>query len=109
MFVALIDQCEALHRIHAILDEINQSARHLKTWEEIHNCVIQKAAIESVWWIIMGMPEVDYMAIRHAHWTDKGSLSCRCSACGCKNGKEQKFCPNCGAKMDEKEDAHATD
>lgn len=100
--MALIDQIEALSRIHKLLDDINKSRPHLKTFEEIHNCVIKKNAIETVWWIIMDMPEVDHMPIRHAHWTDKGSLSCRCSRCGCKNTKESKYCPNCGAKMDEK-------
>lgn len=39
----------------------------------------------------------------HGRWIDKGSLSCRCSECGCKNGKETPYCPNCGAKMDLKE------
>ena len=34
-----------------------------------------------------------------AKWFDVGSLSCRCSACGCKNNRETLFCPNCGAKM----------
>ena len=37
--------------------------------------------------------------IRHGKWVDRGSLSCRCSECGCKNDKETPFCPNCGAKM----------
>ena len=36
-------------------------------------------------------------------WYDVGSLSCRCSACGCKSPKEFLFCPNCGAKMEEGE------
>lgn len=37
-------------------------------------------------------------------WIDIGSLSCRCSECGCKNNKESNYCPECGAKMDSKED-----
>ena len=37
----------------------------------------------------------------HAHWTDKGSLSCRCSHCGCKATDEFPYCPRCGARMDE--------
>ena len=32
-------------------------------------------------------------------WYDVGSLSCRCSECGCKSLKEYLFCPNCGADM----------
>ena len=33
-------------------------------------------------------------------WYDVGSLSCRCSCCGCKSNKETKYCPNCGARME---------
>lgn len=32
-------------------------------------------------------------------WFDVGSLSCRCSECGCKNNKESNYCPECGAYM----------
>ena len=46
------------------------------------------------------MPTIDAAHVKHGKWIDKGSLSCRCSKCGCKNGHESKFCPNCGAKMD---------
>ena len=36
---------------------------------------------------------------KRGYWYDKGSLSCRCSNCGCKSPEEFNFCPNCGAKM----------
>ena len=39
--------------------------------------------------------------VKRGEWFDKGSLSCRCSNCGCKNTKESRFCPNCGADMRE--------
>ena len=42
---------------------------------------------------------------KHGYWYDKGSLSCRCSNCGCKSPKEYSFCPNCGAEMREKDGA----
>ena len=42
---------------------------------------------------------LDVAPIRHAHWFGVGSLSCRCSGCGCKNDRETAYCPNCGAKM----------
>lgn len=32
-------------------------------------------------------------------WTDIGSLSCRCSECGCKNNRQTNYCPACGKKM----------
>ena len=38
--------------------------------------------------------------VRHGYWYDCGSLSCRCSKCGCKNNRETAYCPNCGARMD---------
>ena len=36
---------------------------------------------------------------RKGYWFDVGSLSCRCSECGCKNNRESKYCPECGAYM----------
>lgn len=57
---------------------------------------------------ILDMPTADVVPVRHGHWYDIGSLSCRCSTCGCKSNKETAFCPNCGAKMD-KEREHETD
>lgn len=39
-------------------------------------------------------------AVKHGYWFDVGSLSCRCSRCGCKNNKESRYCPTCGSKMD---------
>lgn len=38
--------------------------------------------------------------LQTGHWIDKGSLSCRCSECGCKSNKETRFCANCGARME---------
>lgn len=45
-------------------------------------------------------PTVDAAPVVHRHWEDVGSLSCRCSGCGCKNDRETRFCPHCGSKMD---------
>ena len=41
----------------------------------------------------------DVVEVRHGRWYDRGSLSCRCSECGCKANKETAYCPNCGARM----------
>lgn len=45
------------------------------------------------------IPAADVAPVRRGSWFDVGSLSCRCSECGCKNGRETPWCPNCGAKM----------
>lgn len=55
---------------------------------------------ESVIKVIKSIPAVDVVPVMHGRWYDKGSLSCRCSCCGCKSNKEYNYCPNCGAKMD---------
>lgn len=49
-----------------------------------------------------GQDSTDYplKEIPPGHWTDKGSLSCRCSECGCKSPKEYPYCPNCGTPME---------
>lgn len=54
---------------------------------------------ESVERLIESIPTVDAAPVVHGRWYDKGSLSCRCSCCGCKSNKEYDYCPNCGAKM----------
>ena len=53
-----------------------------------------------VYALIERQPTADVAEVRRGRWTDCGSLSCRCSECGCKNSRETSFCPNCGAKMD---------
>lgn len=35
----------------------------------------------------------------YGKWIDVGSLSCRCSECGCKNNRQTPYCPICGKKM----------
>lgn len=52
---------------------------------------------------ILDMPAADVAPVRHGRWTDVGSLSCRCSECGCKSNRETMYCHNCGALMDGKE------
>lgn len=32
-------------------------------------------------------PAADVVEVRHGYWYDCGSLSCRCSKCGCKNNR----------------------
>ena len=41
----------------------------------------------------------DVVEKKRGEWFDVGSMSCRCSNCGCKANKEYSFCPNCGADM----------
>ena len=51
--------------------------------------------------MIEDAPAADVAPVKHGRWIDRGSLSCRCSACGCKSGTESKYCLNCGAKNKE--------
>ena len=49
---------------------------------------------------LMDLPAADVAEVRHGYWYDCGSLSCRCSECGCKSTLELAQCPACGAIMD---------
>jgi Zn finger protein HypA/HybF involved in hydrogenase expression len=54
---------------------------------------------EAIAEMIMSVPSADVVERKRGEWFDRGSLSCRCSNCGCKANKEYSFCPNCGADM----------
>ena len=45
------------------------------------------------------IPAADVRPVVHGRWEDRGSLSARCSECGCKSLRASDFCPNCGADM----------
>ena len=54
----------------------------------------------AVYYNLQSIHAADVVEVRHGYWYDCGSLSCRCSKCGCKNNRETAHCPNCGTCMD---------
>ena len=69
-----------------------------------------KALIDKINKIIRNQPTADVQEVRHREWIEKPYLlgtSNFCSLCGENYGMphgKYKFCPNCGAKMDRKDD-----
>lgn len=69
------------------------------------------AAIEG----IENLPAADVASVRHGRWIYKRTWyeadECNCSLCGqlmtTGKGKRMRWCPNCGALMDGKENDHA--
>ena len=53
---------------------------------------------------ISDMPAVDVAPVRHGRWKRYGKNLGECSECGEIVSVRNNYCPNCGAKMDEKED-----
>ena len=63
-------------------------------------------------YMIEDMPAADVAPVVHGRWIDKGEYAV-CTECGGRSGTQYdgvepiplmtQFCPNCGAKMDEKE------
>lgn len=53
------------------------------------------------------LPTADVIPVKHGHWIGKplaGYSTVKCSACGSafvENNGKWKYCPHCGAKMDE--------
>jgi hypothetical protein len=68
---------------------------------------------------IKSAPAADVAEVRHGEWIDKPSgrymhMASFCSVCWKKSGvggtesnRHKPYCPNCGAKMDGKEDKNA--
>ena len=62
-------------------------------------------------YMIEDMPAADVVPVVHGHWIEQDKYTFGvmydCSICGSRildNGHSWNYCPNCGAKMDEKED-----
>jgi rubrerythrin len=50
------------------------------------------------------LPTADVVEVKHGYWLRHGYDGLQCSLCGAVNTNciNNNFCPNCGAKMDEK-------
>ncbi len=55
-------------------------------------------------YMIEDMPAADVAPVRHGRWKRYGKNLGECSECGEIVSVRNNYCPNCGAKMDEKED-----
>ena len=58
---------------------------------------------------ISDMPAADVAPVMHAHWiryADCGVTNCSNCGWSIEECWDSDYCPNCGAKMDEKEDKH---
>ena len=65
--------------------------------------------LDEVSGVIAAAPTLDYEPVRHGYWIcqDNTYIRFMCSVCELKNYPiKYSYCPNCGAKMDAKEDAH---
>ena len=57
---------------------------------------------------IDSLPAADVAEVRHGHWIEL-SRSSKCSECGFETGRYEpprRYCPECGARMNGKEDEH---
>lgn len=79
----------------AMYHEAFEKDSEMQKWDS--GCWIRYKMFEN---LLKDAPSVPAMLVKYGRWEDVGSLSCRCSECGCKNVRETRFCPNCGAKMD---------
>ena len=73
-----------------------QAIEETKKLFEMGDCYCDRASMIGM---LNSMPSAE----KTGKWFDKGSLSCRCSECGCKSPREYAYCPNCGAKMEVEE------
>ncbi len=76
-----------------------------KTNKAVCRC---EADIVDVQNIVNCVPAADVRSERHGHWDDSfDGITPVCSVCGCTHScfrRTPSYCPNCGAKMDGKDD-----
>lgn len=93
-------------------DALEEGKFHsIENWTPVESASWQRGWNDAIDAIIDNAPTVD--AVKHGHWINKGFEPIRCSVCGITvdaiNGipwaiKSFKYCPYCGAKMDEVEE-----
>lgn len=87
-----------------------------KRWEEKHDLISRKAAIDAIlaeppdapqsWYegVIRNLPASGVEPVRHGRWrfcgADRWNDCYECSQCGRAAMDNSDFCPNCGARMD---------
>lgn len=79
----------AVFDVVAVIQQIKPRSSAI---ERIERGVYRQYPIENI-------PAADVKPVVHGRWEDRGSLSARCSECGCKSLRASDFCPNCGADM----------
>ena len=99
---------EKIEREAAIdaLDEfrLNQTVSKYAT---VMQCRAARDAISRAIKVLESLPAADVEPVKHGQWiaqTDYPGAYAKCSECGCRcRGyvPNYKYCPNCGAKMDE--------
>ena len=71
----------------------------LKAWDLNWSDEFTANEFEQAFAMAISALSADVRESIHGEWIDKGSLSCRCSKCGCKSTAETNFCAVCGADM----------
>lgn len=87
------------------------SEEYIKMWDAVAMCENSKTLGHAIH-KIMCMPSADVAPVRHGRWEDYEENTWQCSECGelfyLEDGtpqeNEYRYCPNCGAKMDEEKE-----
>ena len=98
-------------------DDVIDLLEQVLNAEEFFDTDNAKAQSDLALWFeerISELPKADVVEVRHGHWIryDDLVVSCECSVCGEKFNLYEDdvfgypYCPNCGAKMDGKEQEH---
>ena len=87
---------------------INDIKNNLWDWATIDD-ITASTVLKQTITDIKNQPSADVAEVKHGHWIFIGTISdgenehevFRCSDCMIPNNETSRFCPNCGAKMDE--------
>lgn len=109
---------------NVLVDRLDQL---IKTYDELYNNLEVGNPSKSIMYgkyttlvetriDVRHMPTLDYEPVRHGEWIKQKNGKLICSVCGVRGLQDSDeldyyyypsvYCPNCGARMDAKEDAH---
>ena len=97
----LISRAEAVRAALELYHTLAAKRDACRQTEDVGGVMVWTAAAEIAQAMVRRLMELPKRGVQaRGHWYDRGSLSCRCSNCGCKSTEELPECPVCGAVMD---------
>lgn len=92
--------------LQALCKAVHKNDDTIPCRNQIVSCLWNKTKVQDYAKEILKLPSVTPVGQKVGHWISIGDFECRCSECHlwCYKRNRSRYCPSCGAKMQEGEE-----